>query len=120
MRVQQTPEHVAFGLTQCGDLIRAFKIIKNELLVGDKNLLDYESIIATYDQYVLPITVKITDDGHGTCDGLIGGPMMSETATFQVTINDINERPTYVQLQCTMDMVLMGPYNGCVKVAPLN
>ena len=64
---------------------------------------------------LLPITVRITDDGHGNCVNVKGGPMASAMTTFYLSIADINERPTSVEFRCTEDMVALGPFDGCVS-----
>ena len=51
----------------CGDFLRAFRIINDKMEVSDEQLLNYENIVSSLGDNVLPITVKITDDGHGNC-----------------------------------------------------
>ena len=97
------------------DLIPEMQPDNMLVLVDDGNLLDYESILSVYGGNMLPVTVKILNDGHGNCNGVSGGPMVSEMATFQIAVTNINERPTSLQLVCTQDMVLQGPVNGCVS-----
>ena len=108
-------EHTQFGSLNCGDFLRAFKITRNKMKVADERLLDFENIVSTIGDNTLPITVKITDDGHGNCVNVKGGPMASAMTTFYLTIADINERPTSVEFRCTEDMVALGPFDGCVS-----
>ena len=71
------------------------------LEVSDEQLLNYENIISSLGDNILPITVKITDDGHGNCANVKGGSMSSAMTTFYLTVTDINERPTSVNFRCT-------------------
>ena len=108
-------EHTQFGSMNCGDFLRAFRIINDKMEVSDEQLLNYENIVSSLGDNVLPITVKITDDGHGNCANVKGGSMSSAMTTFYLTVTDINERPTSVNFRCTKAMVALGPFEGCVS-----
>jgi hypothetical protein len=102
----QDSAQTLWGLDQCGDIVRAFKIdhATQSVQIAVPALLNYEHLQKTLGSSILPITVKITDDGHGTCAGVVGGKQASQSVVLEVTIVDVNERPTAIHLVCTETM----------------
>ena len=94
--------HTSWGQQNCGDVVRAFAITGQNLVVAKPLLLDYEMLYTSLGASNLAVTVRIINDGHGQCEGVSGGPLMSEQITLEVSVEDINEAPTSaLSLVCT-------------------
>ena len=101
--------HTTWGQTNCGDVVRAFKVVGQRLLVNDPSILNYEALLDSLGTTTVAVTVRIIDDGHGQCEGVKGDFLMSDFTTFEVTILDVNERPTSLSLVCTADDAQANP-----------
>ena len=79
------------------------------MVVAKPLLLDYEMLYTSLGASNLAVTVRIINDGHGQCEGVSGGPLMSEQITLEVSVEDINEAPTSLSLVCTPEEALSDP-----------
>ena len=66
--------HTSWGQQNCGDVVRAFAITGQNLVVAKPLLLDYEMLYTSLGASNLAVTVRIINDGHGQCEGVSGGP----------------------------------------------